>query len=239
MKLTFLGTRGYIEATSRRHRMHTALMVSYRRRQVMIDCGETWLGKLNRLSRRAIVITHAHPDHIGGLADGFDRPVFATRAAWKVMKRFPLAQRETIRPRTPREIAGITFEAFEVEHSLLAPAVGYRVSAGNAIIFYAPDVVYIRQRRAALAGVQIYIGDGATLTRPLVRRRGTRLIGHAPIQAQLTWCAKNEVPRAIITHCGTEIVTGEQEARARLEQMAERCGVEADIAYDGLEVLLR
>jgi len=39
MKLTFLGTRGEIEARTRRHRMHTSLLVSYRTADVMIDCG--------------------------------------------------------------------------------------------------------------------------------------------------------------------------------------------------------
>jgi ribonuclease BN (tRNA processing enzyme) len=39
MKLTFLGTRGEIDARTRRHRMHTSLLVSYRSANVMIDCG--------------------------------------------------------------------------------------------------------------------------------------------------------------------------------------------------------
>jgi phosphoribosyl 1,2-cyclic phosphodiesterase len=147
--------------------------------------------------------------------------------------------RETIEPRSPRTIAGIRFEAFELEHSLRAPAVGYRISAGNATIFYAPDVVHIRQRSAALAGVQLYIGDGATLTRPLIRRRGKKLIGHAPVQTQLTWCQKEGVPRAIITHCGRGILTGERKARRQLAEMAEEREVDAEIAYDGTEVILR
>ncbi len=40
MKLMFLGTRGEIGARTRRHRMHTSLLVSYRSANVMIDC---WL----------------------------------------------------------------------------------------------------------------------------------------------------------------------------------------------------
>jgi hypothetical protein len=43
--------------------------------------------------------------------------------------------------RKPERICGVAFEAFAVEHSLLAPAVGYRVSAGRACFFYVPDVV--------------------------------------------------------------------------------------------------
>jgi hypothetical protein len=40
MNLTFLGTRGEIDARSRRHWMHTSLLlVSYRSADVMIDCG--------------------------------------------------------------------------------------------------------------------------------------------------------------------------------------------------------
>jgi hypothetical protein len=47
MKLTFLGTRGNIDARSPIHRRHTALLVSYRGRDVMIDCGADWRGGLD------------------------------------------------------------------------------------------------------------------------------------------------------------------------------------------------
>src|SRR5205823_1044808 len=87
----------------------------------------------------------------------------------------------TRRHRMPSQICGITFEAFPVEHSILAPAVGYRVRAGRALIFYGPDLLFIHDRKAALREVQVYIGDGATLTRSLVRKRGGTLIGHAPV----------------------------------------------------------
>ncbi len=63
MDLTFLGTRGEIDARTPQHRMHTSLLVSYRTADVMIDCGLDWLGKLERLHPSAIVLTHAHPDH--------------------------------------------------------------------------------------------------------------------------------------------------------------------------------
>jgi phosphoribosyl 1,2-cyclic phosphodiesterase len=240
MKLTFLGTRGYIEPKSRRHRMHTSLLVAYGGKRVMIDCGETWLGKLAAISPHAIVITHAHPDHVGGLKDGARCPVYATSEAWKGIGRAPIKKRLTIAPRKAFAIDGIRFEAFGLEHSILAPAVGYRISAGRATIFYAPDVVYIHDRAAAFAGVRLYVGDGATLRRQFVRRRDRRLIGHAPVETQLTWCKKEGVPRAIITHCGSEIVAGgEKKARDRLAEMAAQRGVEALIACDGMELVLR
>jgi phosphoribosyl 1,2-cyclic phosphodiesterase len=239
MKLTFLGTRGEIEKRTRRHRMHTSLMVSYRAADVMIDCGLDWLGKFERLHPSAIALTHAHPDHAWGLRNGAPCPVYAPQKTWETLTRCRVEDRQLIKERTPTKICGITFEAFEVEHSILAPAVGYRVSAGRACIFYVPDLVFIHDRTAALKNVQAYIGDGATVTRSFIRRRGKTLIGHSPVRTQLTWCQKEGVPRAIITHCGSQIVTGdERKLFAKLCAMAADRSVEVRIAYDGMKLEL-
>lgn len=239
MKLTFLGTRGEIEKRTRRHRMHTSLMVSYRGADVMVDCGLDWLGKFERLRPSAIVLTHAHPDHAWGLRDGAPCPVHAPQKTWETLTRCRVEDPHLIEERTATKICGITFEAFAVEHSILAPAVGYRVSAGRARIFYAPDLVFIHQRSAALKDVQIYIGDGATVTQPFIRRRGKTLIGHSRVRTQLTWCEKERVMLAIITHCGSEIVTGdERQLLANLRGVGAERGIEVGIAYDGMKLTL-
>jgi phosphoribosyl 1,2-cyclic phosphodiesterase len=239
VNLIFLGTRGEIDARTRRHRMHTALLVSYRSAHVMIDRGLDWLGKFERLHPHAIVLTHAHPDHAWGLKRGAPCPVYATEKTWSELSRYPINDRHVIKERRPTKICGITFEAFPVEHSILSPAVGYRVSAGRARIFYAADLIFIHERSAALKDVQLYIGDGATVTQSFIRKRGKALIGHSPVRTQLTWCQKEGVPRAIITHCGSEIVTGdEREISAKINAMAaERC-VDVRIAYDGMKLKL-
>jgi ribonuclease BN (tRNA processing enzyme) len=240
MKLTFLGTRGNIDARTRRHRMHSSLLVSYYRNRVMIDCGEDWLGKLDDLNMDAIVITHAHPDHAFGLQEGAPCPVYATSESWGDLDAYPIKEKREIIHRQPEEIAGIRFEAFLVDHSTIAPAVGYRVGAGDVTIFYVPDVVYIPERAEAFSGASVYVGDGATMTRSMVRKPGEKLIGHTPVRTQLTWCQKEGVPKMIVTHCGSEIVEGdERKLGAELRQMAEERGVEAQIAYDSLEVVLR
>jgi phosphoribosyl 1,2-cyclic phosphodiesterase len=239
VKLKFIGTRGEIEKRTRRHRMHTSLMVSYRGADVMIDCGLDWLGKFERLHPRAIVLTHAHPDHAWGLRDGAPCPVYAPKKTWETLTRFRVDDRRVIEEHMPTKICSITFEAFSVEHSLLAPAVGYRVSAGRACIFYVPDLVFIHERAEALKNVQIYIGDGATVTHSFIRRRGETLIGHSPVRTQLMWCEKEGLPRAIITHCGSEIVTGdERKLSAKLRAMAAERGVDVRIAYDGMKLTL-
>jgi phosphoribosyl 1,2-cyclic phosphodiesterase len=239
MKLTFLGTRGEINARTRRHRMHTSLLVSYRSANVMIDCGLDWLGKLKRVHPNAIVLTHAHPDHAWGLKQGAPGAVYAPEKTWHELRHYPINDRHVIKERAPMKIFGITFEAFPVEHSVLSPAVGYRVSVGRARIFYAPDLIFIHERSEALKGVQIYIGDGATVTQSFIRKRGKALIGHSPVRTQLTWCQKEGVPRAIITHCGSEIVTGdEREISAKMRAMAKERHVHMRIAYDGMKVNL-
>jgi phosphoribosyl 1,2-cyclic phosphodiesterase len=240
VKLKFLGTRGEIGVRTRRHNMHTSLLVSYRGADVMIDCGLDWLGKFERLHPAAIVLTHAHPDHAWGLQNGSPCPVYAPEKTWRTLKNRKIEDRRLIRERIATEICGIIFEAFPVEHSILAPAVGYRISAGRTHFFYGPDLLFIRDRAAALKDVQVYIGDGATLTRSFVRKRGNALIGHAPVRTQLTWCAKERVPRAIITHCGSEIVTGdERKLAAKLRAMTAKRGIEACIAHDRMELTLR
>jgi phosphoribosyl 1,2-cyclic phosphodiesterase len=235
MKLTFIGTRGEIDARTRRHRMHTALLVSYRRARVMIDCGLDWLGKLERVNPSAVVLTHAHPDHACGLKKGAPYPVYAPEKTWQELQRYPIDDCHVMKERTPTKIFGITFEAFPVEHSILSPAVGYRVSAGRACMFYAPDLIFIHERSAAQQGVQIYIGDGATVTQSFIRKRGKALIGHSAVRTQITWCEREGVPRAIITHCGSEIVTGDQrEISAKISAMADERHVDVRIAYDGM-----
>ncbi len=150
MKLEFLGTRGYIEARTTLHCMHTSCRVTYRGKGAVIDCGEDWVDRLDDMNPRAIVITHAHPDHAGGLKNGAPCPVYATDETWKAIENYPVSRREAITPRKPIEIRGVTFEAFEVEHSTRAPAVGYRITAGRVSVFYVPDLVYIKERADAL-----------------------------------------------------------------------------------------
>ena len=113
------------------------------------------------------------------------------------------------------------------------------IGAGRASFFYAPDVVSIADGRAALAAIDLYAGDGAAITRSIVRYREGRAIGHASIRVQQDWCARARVARAIFTHCGSEIVTGEAgSVAARVAALGRERGVDASVARDGLELTL-
>jgi phosphoribosyl 1,2-cyclic phosphodiesterase len=237
--LTFLGTRGEIDIRSRRHQRHSSLLVQRDAARIMIDCGTDWLGRLHRIAPTAIVLTHAHPDHAAGLAEGAPCPVYATRETWKLIRRFPIEDRRRLPLKKSITIDGIRFQAFPVEHSIRAPAVGYRVSAHDRSFFYLPDVAGLPNASGVLRGIDVYIGDGATIRRPIVRKRNGTLIGHAPILTQLGWCKRGRVRRAIFTHCGSPIVCGDtRKLNAALRQLGREHGIEARFACDGDTLLL-
>lgn len=205
----------------------------------MVDCGTDWLKARVKVAPTAIVLTHAHDDHAAGLASGAPCPVYATQETFEQIARFPIEDTRVVEARVPFCIGGVRFEAFDVEHSLRAPAVGYRIDGGGPCVFYVPDVAAICEPHAALGGVSLYIGDGATVTRSMVRRRDHALIGHAPIIAQLGWCTEEGVARAIFTHCGSLIVKSDaRKVAARIADLGKAHGVEASVAYDGLTLTL-
>lgn len=234
LEIIFLGTRGEIEARSRRHRRHSALLVEHKNARIMIDCGADWLGRLDAIAPTAIVLTHAHLDHVGGLAQGAQCPVYATRTTQHLLKRLPIRDRHIMPLMRTVTIDGISFKAYRVQHSLRAPAVAYRISAKTGSFFYLPDVAKLPNPTAALHGVDIYIGDGATLLRSMVRMKKGALIGHAPIVTQLEWCAKAHVRRAIFTHCGSAIVRGNaRRLAATVRDLGRDRGIDACLACDG------
>jgi hypothetical protein len=176
VKLYFLGTRGEIEARSRRHRRHSVLHVSHGGRALLVATGSA-----RRYDGR-----------------GVPGRAFAARAGG----RLPNRRRQ--------------------ERDLLRA--GPRCRGGTG-------------RR--LRGLDLYVGDGAAIGRSIVRYREGKPIGHASIRAQLAWCARTGLGRAIFTHCGSEIVRDERRAAERVAALGAECGVQASIAQDGPELDVR
>jgi glyoxylase-like metal-dependent hydrolase (beta-lactamase superfamily II) len=84
--------------------MHSSLLVSYYDQKVMIDCGEDWLDQKYEVAPPAIVLTHVHPDHAGGLKYGAPAPVYATEETWIGIEDYEIKDRRLVKHRTPLEI---------------------------------------------------------------------------------------------------------------------------------------
>src|SRR5262249_12352070 len=238
-ELIFLGTRGEIKIRSRRHRRHSSLLIRHNDARIMIDCGADWLRLLPTIAPTAIVLTHDHPDHAWGLAQGAQCPVSETTETSDLLHGFPVRDWLRMPLRKPVVIDGVKFKAYAVQHSLRAPAVGYHVSAEGRSLFYVPDVAWLPNASHVLRGIDIYVGDGATITRPLVRRRGGTLIGHAAVATQLQWCKEAHVRQAVFTHCGSQVVRGDaRRLNASLRRLGHERDVEAHLACDGYQLVL-
>ncbi len=237
MILHFLGSRGCIDQRSSRHWRHSAMMITQGRERILVDCGEDWLDELDSLRPDAVILTHAHPDHTGGLERGAPCPVWATPGCWQSLDALPVAERRLLHPGQPTAVAALQLTPCPLAHSVRAPAVGLLLDEGAHRIFYSPDVAELSDPATTLRDVSLYIGDGASFDASLLRVENGNLCGHAPIPSQLDWCAAACVKRALFTHCGEEIVSGShEEMNKRLENLGKERGIEAALAFDGLEV---
>lgn len=242
MKVRFFGTRGYVDAKSRSHTGHSAFTVEAAGYRLLCDFGENRRGRLASIAPDGIFVSHAHPDHSWGLAEGTPAPVYASADTHRLLAEFPLSERVVLEPRRAVTAGPFRLTAFPVVHSVRCPCVAARIETPDGVLVYSGDVVSFENTgevNDALADARVYVGDGSTLTGSLVRRHPSGvLIGHTTVRAQLGWLAKAAVPRAIFSHFGEEpIAMGDRALMKALKELAAAkapdCRVEA--ARDGKE----
>ncbi|TYO97115.1 ribonuclease BN (tRNA processing enzyme) [Geothermobacter ehrlichii] len=239
MKLTFLGTRSSLLQQHPHHRQHSSLLVECDGHRVMIDCGGDFGEQLSRIAPDALVLTHAHEDHAGGLAAGSPCPVHLTEATARILRR----QGYDPERWQPAEKLSLVFgrlriRSFAVYHSLRAPAVGLRLEDGRSCCIYLSDVAMLGKNASFLAGADLYIGDGTCFGDELVRIEQGVPCGHAAITSQLAWAATAGIRRVLMTHCGPEICRDEDRAQRTIAGLGARLGLQAAFARDGQSVVL-
>ena len=222
MRLEFFGTRGFVEESSRFHRGHSAIVVEAGGFRLLCDFGQNRRGLLRTIRPDAIVISHAHPDHGGGLAEGTDVPVYASSVTHRIQRGLPYANRRTLLAGRAVRVGPFRLTAYPVIHSVRCPCLAVRLTAEGTTLVYSGDIVAFPRPEKVLPGADVYVGDGSTLTGTLVRRHPSGvLIGHTSIRAQLGWLARAGVPRAIFSHFGRgPILMGERALAVALRELA-------------------
>jgi len=183
---------------------------------------------------QAVVLTHAHADHINGIDDVrslnflMDRAIDAYGDAavlGRIRERFNYAfqppepdkgwWRPALTPITiegPFAVGGLAIEPFEQRHGR-NPSWGFRIGT----FAYSPDVNGLPEAAlAALAGVEVWLVD-------CLRERPHP--SHAHLEQTLAWIAELRPSRAVLTHMNHELDYWDLQRRLPI-------GIEP--AYDGM-----
>jgi len=240
VKLNFYGTKGYVEESSPEHSGHSAFTIEAEGFRLLCDFGENRKGLLGKIRPDAIFVSHAHPDHAWGLEEGTAAAVYASEITHSLTGKFGIAKRVVLEPERTVSVGPWRVTAFPVVHSVRCPGIAARLEVAGRVLVYSGDIVSFENPDGALAGADVYVGDGSTLRGTLVRRHpsGT-LLGHTTVRAQLGWLAKHGIRRAVFSHFGKEAIEmGEKALREAFEKLAsERLpGADVSVAGDGATI---
>jgi len=139
-----IGSRAHTDAKRPQHMKNTCLLIVSDNYPIVIDMGEG-VKKADVTSvyqPKAILLTHAHEDHVGPGIDDLNVDTYATAITWDIIGdklSLPDDKRHTIKSGETFELGPYKITPWKVVHSIRAPAVGYLIDDGKFRVFVSPD----------------------------------------------------------------------------------------------------
>lgn len=244
MKIRFLGSG---DAFGSGGRFHTCFQIQDARGAFLVDCGASSMIAMRKFgvdpnTIRAILITHLHGDHFGGLPFLIlDAQLVSRRAApltiagppglrdrlmaamenffpgsTRAERRFELIIRE-LEASVAQDVEGIEVTPYIVKHPSGAPPFALRLRVDGKVLCYSGDTEWVDGLRAAAEGVDLFIAEAYFFDKAVKFH-----LDFATLAAQLpTLGAK----RVILTHMSPDML-------ARIQETG------LEVAEDGMTISL-
>jgi ribonuclease BN (tRNA processing enzyme) len=225
MELQFLGSG---DAFGSGGRFNTCIYVRDNAGAFLIDCGASSMIAMRKFgidpnTIRAILITHLHGDHFGGLPffildaqlvsrrrapltiagpPGLrDRLAVAMESSFpgstRVERRFATDVRE-MEPRSTHDLLGIAVTPYEVKHPCGAPPFALCVTVDGKTLCYSGDTEWTDGLREAAQGADLFIAEAYFFDKPIKFH-----LDYATLARQLPALAAK---RVILTHMSPDML---------------------------------
>lgn len=186
------------EENNPKHKNQSSLLIN---KTYMLDAGTDWIGKIEKIKPKYILLTHAHPDHAGAIIqdirkisaevhgpEGIREDIVELYGAVGI----PIVEHPVGKG---FKLDGLEFNFIPVYHSTRAPTHAIKV---DGRLMYAPDFVGFKKANQ-LVGIELFIGDGSDIEKGIIRKNKT---GHLSMLKQLEMCSDAKVKYVRFTHVG-------------------------------------